>query len=332
MASNPTTPKHRIPVRVLVALALRNLRRHLRRSVLTALAMILGGGLLILSFSLSDGSQEQWIRSGVRMGTGHVTVEHPRFRASGRVEDRLTTARFDARRSRPSRAPDMVRQVAAVSARLSVTGLASSAAGARPGAHCRGGPAPRRRSSAPSTTASPKGRYLVPGRPPGRVRRRRPRAQPRPAARVRVSSCRRRAPTGRSRRSFCASSERSEAACPDIDQATIHIPLEVAGAWLGTAGDVTSVGVVLVDFNGGGRLRGAAGARAPRSGGPGPCPRDGVARSRPGAVVGDRHRRLRKLRHPPAALHRHRVRHHEHRADCRCCTATASSACCGRWD
>jgi ABC-type lipoprotein release transport system permease subunit len=34
---------------------------------------------------------------------------------------------------------------------------------------------------------------------------------------------------------------------PEVDQAVVHIPLETAGAWLGSEHDVTSVGVVLAD-------------------------------------------------------------------------------------
>ena len=56
--------------RVLVLLAMRNLRRHVRRTVLTASAMIVGGALMVFTFSLGDGSHEQWIDSGVRLAEG----------------------------------------------------------------------------------------------------------------------------------------------------------------------------------------------------------------------------------------------------------------------
>ena len=64
-------------VRVLVVLALRNLRRNLRRTLLTAAAMIVGGGLLSFSFALGDGTHESWIESAVRMDAGHVSIQHP---------------------------------------------------------------------------------------------------------------------------------------------------------------------------------------------------------------------------------------------------------------
>ena len=61
-------------VGVIVRLAFRNLRRQLRRSILTAMAMIVGGWLLIFSFSLGDGMHETWIDSGIRTSGGHVTA------------------------------------------------------------------------------------------------------------------------------------------------------------------------------------------------------------------------------------------------------------------
>ena len=55
---------------VIVLLAVRNLRRYLRRTVLTSLALVLGGALLMISLPLNDGTHEAWIFSGVRMGSG----------------------------------------------------------------------------------------------------------------------------------------------------------------------------------------------------------------------------------------------------------------------
>ena len=69
-----SSPSH---VGIIVRLAFRNLRRQLRRSILTAMAMIVGGWLLIFSFSLGDGVHETWIDSGIRTSGGHVTVEQP---------------------------------------------------------------------------------------------------------------------------------------------------------------------------------------------------------------------------------------------------------------
>ena len=40
--------------RTIIVLAMRNLRRQLRRTMLTAAVMVIGGALLILSFALGD--------------------------------------------------------------------------------------------------------------------------------------------------------------------------------------------------------------------------------------------------------------------------------------
>ena len=127
-SSAPARPLH---TRVLVLLAMRNLRRHVRRSVLTAAAMIVGGALLIFTFALGDGYHEQWIDSGVRLGEGHVTIERPEYRVSRRIEDRLPA---EVRRAAEQAfaAPDIALRVLATTGKLAITGLASSAAGARP--------------------------------------------------------------------------------------------------------------------------------------------------------------------------------------------------------
>ena len=116
---------------VIVTLALRNIRRNLRRTILTATALIIGGALLIFTLLLSDGTHEQWIDSGVRTGSGHVTIERPEFRLSRKIEDRLPASTSPAVMT-ALKSPDVSEHVTAVFARLSVNGLASSPAGARP--------------------------------------------------------------------------------------------------------------------------------------------------------------------------------------------------------
>ena len=61
---------------VILNLALRKLRRQVRRTALTATAIILGASLLVFSNAIGDGTHEQWIDDGVRTGSGHVTIEH----------------------------------------------------------------------------------------------------------------------------------------------------------------------------------------------------------------------------------------------------------------
>jgi len=118
-------------IRVIAVLALRNLRRQVRRTLLTATAIILGAGMLVFSNAIGDGTHEQWIDDGVRTGSGHVTIEHPAFRMSRKLEDRLA-ADVRAVAEAALATPDLADRVTGVSAQLTISGMASSAAGARP--------------------------------------------------------------------------------------------------------------------------------------------------------------------------------------------------------
>ena len=228
--------------RVLVVLALRNLRRHLRRTVLTASAMIVGGALLVFSFTIGDGGHEQWIDSGVRLGNGHVTVERPEYRVSRRIDDRLTA---DVRRAAEQAlaAPEVAPHVVATSAKLSVNGLASSSAGARPAQIVAVDPVAETGFGMVDDQIV-EGRYLEP--------------DDRLAAYVGtelVDSLELRLGSR-----FVVQAQDTEreiagqllrvvgifrSGVPAVDQMTIHIPLTTAGDWLGSRSDVTNVGVVL---------------------------------------------------------------------------------------
>jgi ABC-type lipoprotein release transport system permease subunit len=112
-------------------LALRNVRRQARRSVLTALAMIVGVGLLVFSRAMADGGHEDWIEAGVRMGSGHVTVQAPDFQVRRTLDERLKPAEVEAVLAAVEglgAAADVVETVT----RLEVRGLASSPGGALP--------------------------------------------------------------------------------------------------------------------------------------------------------------------------------------------------------
>ena len=116
--------------RTLAWLALRNLGREFRRSALTAAAMAVGLALLILSRTLADGAHEDWIDSGVRLASGHVTFNAPGHRDSRSLADRLTTAQVEA--SLASVADAAVPDPPLASVRVATRGLASSPDGALP--------------------------------------------------------------------------------------------------------------------------------------------------------------------------------------------------------
>jgi len=60
-------------------LAFRNLRRNLRRTLLTVAAIALGTALAMFSIGLGDGGHQQMIENGVRIGQGHLTVQREGF-------------------------------------------------------------------------------------------------------------------------------------------------------------------------------------------------------------------------------------------------------------
>ena len=228
--------------RTVVLLAMRNLRRQLRRTTLTSAVMVIGGALLIFSFSLGDGTHENWIDSGVRTTTGHVTIERPEFRLSRKIEDRLATdVRNEVERALASL--EIAAQVVAVSARLSINALASSAAGGRPAQVLAVDPV----AEAAFSTLDDQmieGRYLEP--------------DDRLAAYVGVGLVESLNLRLGSRLVLQAQDTEQEIAgqllrvvgifrngVPEVDQAVVHIPLRTAGEWLGSDHDVTSVGVVL---------------------------------------------------------------------------------------
>ena len=61
--------------RLLFSLAWRNLWRHPRRTILTVLALGLGLTFLLFSLGLGDGSHEQMIVNGIKLGGGHVVIQ-----------------------------------------------------------------------------------------------------------------------------------------------------------------------------------------------------------------------------------------------------------------
>jgi ABC-type lipoprotein release transport system permease subunit len=229
---------------VITLLALRNLRRHLRRTLLTALAMLVGGSLLIFSLSLGDGTHESWIDSGVRMGTGHVTIENPNFQVSRKIEDRLSA---DTRAAVESalRAPGIAERVTVVSAKMIVRGLASSAAGARPVQVIGVDPLAEVAFSTLDDQVV-EGRYLEP--------------DDGLAAYVGVDLVESLDLRVGSRLVLTAQDVNKDIAgqlvrvvgvfrsgVSAIDQSLVHVPRDTAGAWLGSGQDVTNVGMLVAE-------------------------------------------------------------------------------------
>lgn len=231
---------------VVSRLAVRNVRRHVRRSVLTSLAMIVGGALLMMSLPLGDGTHEAWIESAVRMGGGHITIQNPDFRTSRKIDDRLRGEARAAAEEALSRA-GIAERVRIATPQLTLRALASSAAGARPAQIVGVSPESEAAFTILDEKAT-KGRYLEPG--------------DRLAAYVGAGLAESLELRLGSRFVVTAQDADGEIAgqllrvvgifrsgVPEIDQALIHIPLETAGEWLHSGDDITNI-AVLVDVSG----------------------------------------------------------------------------------
>ncbi len=67
---------------MILALALRNLFRHLRRSLLTIAGIALGSALTLFSVGIGDGGHAQMIENGVVLGQGHAAVQREGYQLS----------------------------------------------------------------------------------------------------------------------------------------------------------------------------------------------------------------------------------------------------------
>ena len=226
--------------RTLAWLALRNLRRELRRSALTAAAMALGLALLIFSRSLADGAHEEWIDSGVRLGSGHVTINAPGYRDSDSLDDRLTGPQLEA--SLAAVAGALLPEPPLATVRVSTRGLASTPAGALPGWIVGVEPADELAFSRLGEELVD-GRYLEDG--------------DRLHAFIGVEMASRLGVRTGSRMVLTAQSASGDiegqlvrvvgtfrTAVEGLDQALVHIPIATARGWLGVEG-ATSVAVLL---------------------------------------------------------------------------------------
>ncbi len=226
----------------LVRLAVRNLRRYARRTALTAAAMIVGGALLIFSLSIADGGHEDWIESGARLGSGHISLQAPGFQMTRKIEDRLPAA---VRRAaeRALEAPAIAEHVQTAAPQLAIDGLASSPDGARPAAIVGVDPAAESRFSILDDKRV-EGRYLEP--------------DDRLAAYVGATLVESLDLRLGSRLVLTAQTADGEIAgqlvrvvgifrsgVPEIDGSLIHIPIGTASSWLRVDDDVTRIAILL---------------------------------------------------------------------------------------
>ncbi len=224
-------------------LALRNLGREMRRSALTAAAMTLGLALLILSRTLADGAHEDWIDSGVRLASGHVSFNAPGYRDSESLDDRLTAGQVEATlAAAAATVPTSSTGPAITTVRVATRGLASSADGALPALIV--GVDPGSELAFSELGAEPAdGRYLQEGDRlqafigAGMAARLGLRTGSRMVLTAQVAS-------GEIAGQLVRVAGTYRTGLDELDEALVHIPLPVARSWLGVEG-ATSVSMVL---------------------------------------------------------------------------------------
>jgi ABC-type lipoprotein release transport system permease subunit len=226
----------------LLKLSLRSVGRNARRSALTAAAMALGLALLIFSRALAEGGHEQWIDSAVRLGTGHVAVQAPEHLETGRIEHRLDEGQV-ARVMEALERSEIDALVTASTPRLSVNGLASSAASALP-VRIEGVDPAQERVFSNLIDLHEEGRYLEPddrlqayvGR--GLASRLELKVGSRFVLTAQVAS-------GDVEGQLVRVAGIFRTGIQEMDEGIIHIPLNTARQWLGTPGDLTTIALLL---------------------------------------------------------------------------------------
>ena len=196
----------------------------------------------MIALSLGDGTHEAWIESGARMGGGHITIQDPDFHSSRKIEDRLPAEARAAAEEALSLAR-IKEHIITSTPQLTIGGLASSPAGARPAQIVGVNPS----SEIEFTILDEKvieGRYLEP--------------DDRLAAYVGAGLVENLKLRLGSRLVVTAQDGKGEIAgqllrvvgifrsgVPEIDQSLIHMPLPTAGEWLQSGDDVTNIAVLL---------------------------------------------------------------------------------------
>ncbi|TVR61664.1 MAG: ABC transporter permease [Gemmatimonadales bacterium] len=223
-------------------IALRNLRRQLRRSLLTASAMVLGVGLLMFVRALEGGAHLMYVDTATRMGTGHVSMEHPDYMGSQDLADRIA-ARDLALLLEAVATSVPPGELVALFPQVNVGGLAQSATSSVPVRISGVDPA---LESGVSFFAQQvvEGRYLEPG--------------DRLEAVVGIGVAERLRLELGSRLVLMAAGAQGDlesqlvlvtgifrTGIPEVDRGVVHLPLPTAREWLELGGDVTSVSVIL---------------------------------------------------------------------------------------
>lgn len=72
---------------MILNLAWRNLWRRKRRTAITMASVAIGVGLCLFFTGISDGMYGRTISAAVRMGSGHLVIEHPDYRADPALEN-----------------------------------------------------------------------------------------------------------------------------------------------------------------------------------------------------------------------------------------------------
>jgi ABC-type lipoprotein release transport system permease subunit len=228
--------------RLRLRLAVRNLVRQRRRTLLSGAAMIVAMALLVFSRALAEGGHEDWIEAGVRLGSGHVSLQAPQYRARKTIEYRLSAEDLGAVEAAISK-PALNGRLVAAAPRLAVEGLASSASSALPVAVI--GVDPERESNLSSLPGHlESGRYLEgDDRLQGYV-------GARLAERLGLETGDRFVLTAQDASGEIVGQMARvigifRTGLPEADEGLVQIPLETAREWLGVPGAVTSVDLLL---------------------------------------------------------------------------------------
>ena len=204
--------------------------------------MVVGMALLVFSRALAEGGHEDWIDAGVRLGSGHVSVQAPEYRRQRSIEHRLSDEDRQAVETALAE-PDIARRLVAVAPRLAVQGLASSASSALPVAVTGVDPeAEEGFSLLPERLET--GRYLESG---DRLHayvgaRLAERLDLEPGDRFVLTA---QDESGEITGQMARVVGTFRTGIPEADEALVQVPLKTAQDWLGVPGAVTSVDLLL---------------------------------------------------------------------------------------